>query len=77
MARSKKSLRMTKKNLKGYDRSTGKVVRRTIYEDSDGMRYVALGSYAPNNRDACVPMAWFCKRVFDNQYLITEKNTLH
>ena len=69
----KTRLTRTDTTIKGYDRSAGKVVRRSIYKDKDGKEYVSLGSYATSDPDACVPKTWFCKKVFGNQYLVTSR----
>lgn len=59
----------TKRTIVGYDHNTGRVVRRKVYEDSEGTEYVRLGTYASTDQNAHVERKWFCKSVFDDQYI--------
>ena len=53
----------TGRNLIGYDHESGRIVRRTIYEDGDGNQYVRLGRFAANDPDAHVSKQWFCDHI--------------
>ena len=55
-------MRATGRKLMGYDHEDGKVVRRSLYEDSDGNQYVRLGRYA-SDPNAHVTRQWFCEHV--------------
>lgn len=56
-------MRATGRKLIGYDQEAGRVVRRSLYEDSDGRQYVRLGRYAPSQPDAHVTREWFCEHI--------------
>lgn len=49
--------------LVGLDKSSGRLVRRRVYEDQEGNEYVRLGSYALDGNDACVSVSWFCDNI--------------
>lgn len=53
----------TGKNLVGYDKDSGHIVRRRVYEDSRGRQYVRLGMYALTEPDAHVTREWFCENI--------------
>lgn len=56
-------MRPTGRHLVGYDKESGRVVRRKIYVDSKGRQYVRLGMYAMTQPDAHVTREWFCDHV--------------
>lgn len=56
-------MRPTGRTLVGYDKDNGRVVRRKVYSDINGRRYVRLGTYALYQPDACVTADWFCDHV--------------
>ena len=56
-------MRATGRELVGYDKDSGRVVRRKVYVDKSGRRYVRLGMYAATQPDAHVEMNWFCDHI--------------
>lgn len=57
------NMHATGRRLIGYDRESGRIVRRKVYEDENGNQYVKLGRYAANDPDAHVRRDWFCDHV--------------
>lgn len=57
-------MRATGQQLVGYDKSSGRIVRRKLYEDADGNEYVRLGRlFNCLDPDAHVTREWFCDHV--------------
>ena len=56
-------MRGTGRQVVGYDRESGRIVRRKVYEDGAGNEYVRLGMYALNEPDAHVTREWFCEHI--------------
>lgn len=56
-------MRATGRKLIGYDQESGRVVRRSLYEDSDGNQYVRLGRYCASDPNAHVTRKWFCENI--------------
>lgn len=56
-------MRATGTQLVGYDKESGRIVRRRIYVDSNGRQYVRMGMYAMNQPDAHVTRDWFCEHI--------------
>lgn len=53
----------TGRMLVGYDKSSGQVVRRKVFEGTDGTDYVILGRYSIYSPKACVSKEWFCDHI--------------
>lgn len=53
----------TGRTLIGYDKESGRVVRRKIFEGTDGKDYVTLGRYSVYEPGTCVRKDWFCDHV--------------
>jgi hypothetical protein len=62
-------MRPTGRTIVGYDHDSGRVVRRKVYEDSEGTEYVRLGTYSATDPNAHVERKWFCKSVLNEQYI--------
>lgn len=56
-------MRATGRQLVGYDKSSGRIVRRKVYEDRNGNEYVRLGRYAASEPNAHVTKQWFCDNI--------------
>jgi len=56
-------MRDTGRHVVGYDRESGRIVRRKVYEDGAGTEYVRMGRYAMTEPDAHVRKEWFCDHV--------------
>lgn len=56
-------MRGTGSRLVGYDKDSGRIVRRKVYVDNKGRRYVRLGAYAATEPDAHVRVEWFCDHI--------------
>lgn len=56
-------MRATGRQLVGYDKESGRVVRRKVYVDTKGRQYVRLGMYAATQPDAHVTREWFCDNI--------------
>jgi len=57
------TMRATGRKLIGYDQEAGRVVRRSLYEDSEGRQYVRLGRYCASDPNAHVTRNWFCENI--------------
>ena len=55
----------TGRQLVGYDKESGRVVRRKVYVDSKGRQHVRLGMYAATQPDALVTREWFCDNILN------------
>lgn len=53
----------TGRTLVGYDKDSGQVIRRKVFEGADGSDYVILGRYSMHEPRACVRKDWFCDHI--------------
>ena len=56
-------MRATGTQLVGYDKSSGRIVRRKLYADASGNEYVRLGRFNDYEPDAHVTREWFCDHI--------------
>lgn len=56
-------MRPTARRLVGYDKESGRIVRRKVFEGNDGREYVAIGRYSLYEPRSMVSKEWFCDHV--------------